>query len=50
MCTEKKVMANKTDIIIKDKKIKVCIPVDDAIPADRNVTQKEAEKEFKCKS
>ena len=30
--------------------MKICILVDEAKPADRNVTQKEAEKKFKYKS
>jgi hypothetical protein len=30
--------------------MKICILVDETIPADRNVTQKGAEKKFKCKT
>jgi len=48
--TNKEVMANKTAIIIKNIKMKICILVDEAMPADGNATQKEAEKEFKYKS
>jgi hypothetical protein len=47
--TDTEVTANKLDIIIKNKKQKTCILVDVAIPADRNVTQKEAEKKLKYK-
>ena len=39
-----------TNIIIKHKKEKICILIDVAIPADRNVMQKEAEKKLKYKS
>jgi hypothetical protein len=37
-------------IIIKNKKEKTCKLIDVAIPADRNVAQKEAEKKLKYKS
>jgi hypothetical protein len=43
-------MANRTDIIIKNKKEKTCILIDVAILADRNVTQKEAEEMLKYMS
>jgi hypothetical protein len=43
-------MTSRPDAIIKNKKEKTCILVDVAIPADRNVTQKEAEKKLKYKS
>ena len=36
--------------IIKNKKEKTCTIIDVAIPADRNVVQKEAEKKLKYKS
>jgi len=50
--TEREVTANRPDIIIKNKKKKekTCTLIDVAIPADRNVVQKEAEKELKYKS
>jgi hypothetical protein len=48
--TERKVTANRPDIIIINKKEKACTLIDVAIPADRNVVQKEAEKKLKCKS
>ena len=44
----REVTANRPDIIIKNKKEKTCTHV--AIPADRNVVQKEAEKKLKYKS
>jgi len=42
--TDREVTANRPDIIIKNKKEKTCTLLDVAIPADRNVVQKEAEK------
>jgi len=36
--------ANRPDIIIKNKIEKTCTLIDVAIPADRNVVQKETEK------
>jgi len=42
--TEREFTANRPDIIIKNKKEKTCTLIDVAIPADRNVVQKEAEK------
>ena len=48
--TDREVTANRPDIITKNKKEKTCTPIDVAIPADRNVVQKEAEKKLKYKS
>ena len=48
--TERAVTANRLDIIIKNKKEKTCTLIDVAIPTDRNVVQKEAEKKLNCKS
>jgi len=45
--TDTEVTANRPDIIIKNKKEKTCTLIDVAIPADRNVVQKEAEKKLK---
>jgi hypothetical protein len=45
--TDREVMANRPDIIIKNRKLKMCVLLDVAIPADRNVMQKEAEKKLK---
>jgi hypothetical protein len=47
---DREVKANRPDIIIKNKKEKTCKMIDVAIPADRNVVQKEAEKKLKYKS
>ena len=40
-------MANSPDIIIKNRKEKMCILIDVATPADRNVIQKGSRKETK---
>jgi len=48
--TDREVTANRPDIIIKNKKEKTCTLIDVAIPADRNVVQKEAEKKLKYES
>ena len=48
--TDREVTANRPDIIIKNKKDKTCTLIDVAIPADRNVVQKEAERKLKYKS
>jgi len=48
--TDREFTANRPDIIIKNKKEKTCTLIDVAIPADRNVVQKEAEKKLKHKS
>jgi len=47
---DKEVTANRPDIIIKNKKEKTCTLIEVAIPADRNVVQKEVEKKLKYKS
>jgi len=46
----RKVTSNRPNIIIENKKEKTCPLIDVAIPADRNVVQKEAEKKLKYKS
>jgi hypothetical protein len=45
--TNREVMANKSNIIIKNKTYKICSLIDVAIPSDRNVIRKEAGKELK---
>jgi hypothetical protein len=42
-------LANRHDIIIKNKD-KTCLLIDVAIPSDKNVIQKEAEKKLKYKN
>jgi len=48
--TDKEVTANRPDVIIKNKREKTFKMIDVAIPADKNVVQKEAEKTLKYKS
>jgi hypothetical protein len=47
--TDREVLANRPDIIIKNKKDKTCLLIDVAIPSDKNVIQKEAVKKLKYK-
>jgi hypothetical protein len=47
--TDREVLANRPNIIIKNKKDKICLLIDVAISLDRNVTQKECEKKLKYK-
>jgi len=44
------VTTSRPDIIIKNKKEKTCTLIDVALPANRNVMQKEAEKNLKYES
>jgi hypothetical protein len=48
--TDREVTTNRPDIIIKNKKEKTCTLIFVAIPADRNVVQKETENKLKYKS
>jgi hypothetical protein len=48
--TDREVTANRPYIIIKNKKEKTCTLMNVAIPADRNVVQKEAGRKLKYKS
>jgi hypothetical protein len=45
--TDRTIRNNKLDIIIRDNEKGTCMPIDVAIPGDRNVTKKEAEKILK---
>jgi hypothetical protein len=45
-----KITANRPDIIIKNQKERTCTLIDVAIPAYRNVVQKEVENKLKYKS
>jgi hypothetical protein len=47
--TDREVLENRPDIIIKNKKDKICLLIDVTIPSDRNVIQKESEKKLKYK-
>jgi hypothetical protein len=48
--TDREVLANRPDIIIKNMKDKICLLIDVATPSDRNVIQKEFEKKLKYKN
>jgi hypothetical protein len=48
--TDRKVLANRSNIIIKNKKDKICLLIDVAISSDRNVTQKESGNKLKYKN
>ena len=48
--TEREFRANRPYVIIKNKTEKTCTLIDVAIPADRNVAQKDEEKKLKYKS
>ena len=47
--TDKLIKANRPDIIIKDKRKRLCTLIDMAIPSERNVASKEVEKISKYK-
>jgi len=47
---DREVTTNRPDIIIKNNKEKTCTLIDVAIPADRNVVQKEAKNKLKYNS
>jgi hypothetical protein len=48
--TDREVLANRPDIIVKNKKGRTCLLTDVAIASDRNIIQKEAEKKLKYKN
>jgi hypothetical protein len=45
--TDREVLTNRPDIIIKNKKDRIFLLVDVVIPSDRNVIRKESEKKLK---
>jgi hypothetical protein len=47
---DREVLANRPDIIIKNKKDKTCLLIGVPIPSDKNVIQKEAEKKLNYKN
>ena len=49
MQTNRTILNNKLDNIIRDNENRACMLVDVAIPGDRNVIKKEAEKVLKYK-
>jgi hypothetical protein len=48
--TDREVLANRPNIIIKNMKDKICLLIDVAIPSDRNVIQKESENKLKYRN
>jgi hypothetical protein len=44
------IIINRPDIIIKNKKDKICLLIDVAVPSDRNVIQKESKKKLRYKN
>jgi hypothetical protein len=48
--TDREVLANRPNIIIKNMKDKICLLIDIAIPSDRSIIQKESEKKLKYKN
>jgi hypothetical protein len=47
---DREVLANRPDLIVKNKKDKTCLFIDVAIPSEKNVIQKEAGKILKYKN
>ncbi|KAF7218105.1 putative LOC107393841-like protein [Nothobranchius furzeri] len=47
--TDREIMANRPDIVIKNKEEKTCLMIDMTIPSEKNVTTKELEKLSKYK-
>jgi hypothetical protein len=50
MQTDRVVLSYRTDITIKNNKRRICVFLDVAIPSDRKVTQKGAEKKLKYRN
>jgi hypothetical protein len=48
--TDREVLANRPDVIIKNKKDKTCLMIDVAAPSDKNIIQREAENKLKYKN
>jgi hypothetical protein len=48
--TDREVLANRPDIIIKNMKDTIFLLIDVAIPSDRNVIQKESDNKLKYKN
>jgi hypothetical protein len=46
---DRTIPSNKRDVVIRDNKQRICMLIDVAIPGDRNVIKKEAEKVLKYK-
>jgi hypothetical protein len=48
--TDREVLPNRPDLIIKNMKDKICLLIDVAVPSDRNVIQKESKNKLKYKN
>lgn len=48
--TEGEIKSNKPEIVVKNKKQRICLIMDIAIPFDYNITQKQAAKYIKNKA
>jgi hypothetical protein len=48
--TDREFLANRPDIIVTDKKDRTCLLIDVAMPSDRIIIKKEAEKKLKYKN
>jgi fructose-1,6-bisphosphatase/sedoheptulose 1,7-bisphosphatase-like protein len=48
--TDREVVANRPDIVIKNEKDKTCLLIDVTMPSDKNIKQKETEKKLKYKN
>ena len=49
MITDRKILANRPDVVIQDRKSKTCMLIDVSVPDDKNTLLKEAEKISKYK-
>ena len=49
MIMDRKILANRLDIVIHDRKSKTCMLIDVSVPDDKNTLLKEAEKISKYK-
>jgi hypothetical protein len=47
--TDREVLVKWLDIIVRNKKDRICLLTDEAMPSGRNVTQKEDEKNVNIK-
>jgi hypothetical protein len=48
--TDRQVLTNRPDIIVKNNKDRTCLLTDVTIPSDRTVIQNEAERKLKYKN
>ena len=49
MIMDRKILANRPDVVIQDRKSKTCMLIDVSVPDDKNTLLKEAEKISKYK-